>query len=128
MSTVKVDVENLHLEHRLWQNELSFFADQLKIFEHHLERLVSKKNDRDVLANLEHFQNQFIRQKEVLDQLQHDIKVHDQEMGRMLQNDKEPNEADLVRHNKVDDQMQTFRKIYSELRDEFLQFMAENGK
>lgn len=128
MSTVKVDVENLHLEHRLWQNELSFFADQLKIFEHHLERLVSKKNDRDVLANLEHFQNQFIRQKEVLDQLKHDIKIHDQEMGRMLQNNQEPNEADLVRHNKVDDQMQTFRKIYSELRDEFLQFMAENGK
>ncbi len=128
MSAVKVDVENLHLEHRLWQSELSFFADQLKIFEHHLERLVDKKNDREVLAKLEQFQNQFIRQKEVLDQLQHDIKVHDQEMGRMLQNDKEPNEADLVRHNKVDDQMETFRKIYTELRNEFFQFMSENGK
>jgi len=128
MSAVKVDVENLHLEHRLWQSELSFFADQLKIFEHHLERLVDKKNDREVLAKLEQFQNQFIRQKEVLDQLQHDIKVHDQEMGRMLQNDKEPNEADLVRHNKVDDQMETFRKIYTELRNDFSQFMSENGK
>lgn len=127
MSTVKVDVENLHFEHTLWRNELSFFQDEVKIYEKYLEKLVNAIDDRDVLAQLEHFQNQFIRQKEVLDQLQHDIKVHDQELGKMLQNKKEATEADLVRHNKVDDQMATFHKIYGELKEDFLKFMAQNN-
>ena len=127
MSTVKVDVENLHFEHTLWRNELSFFQDEVRIYEKYLEKLVNTVDDRDVLAKLEQFQNQFIRQKEVLDQLQHDIKVHDQSIGRMLKNDNEPTEADVVRHGKVEEQMETFRKIYGELKGKFLKFMAENN-
>jgi seryl-tRNA synthetase len=127
MSTVKVNVENLHFEHTLWRNELSFFQDEVNIYEKYLEKLVNAGEDREVLVDLEQYQNQFIRQKEVLDQLQHDIKVHDQELGKMLQREEDPTEADLIRHNKVGDQMETFRKIYGELKSKFLEFMAENN-
>ena len=105
MSIVQADVETLHFEHTLWSNELSFVEDELKIFEKRLEKLVNNLTDRDMMARLEHFQNQFIRQKEVLDQLRHDIKVHEQEIGRMLKNDKTPDGAGVKRHNKVDDEI-----------------------
>ena len=126
MSTLPAEVETLHFEHILWSNELKFFADELSIFEGRLEKLVQTLTDRDMLARLEHYQNQFIRQKEVLDQLKHDIKVHDQELGRMLRRDKNPDEVDNVRHAKVDEDMRMFRKIYAELKSEFYQFMADN--
>lgn len=126
MSTAQIEVENLHFQHRLWSNELSFVEDELKIFEHRLEKLVNTLQDRDMLARLEHYQNQFIRQKEVLDQLQHDIKVHEQQISRMLQNGQEPDDSNLSRHLKVEDEMSTFRKIYGELKSTFFKFMAEN--
>ena len=36
------ELAGLHFEHRLWANELNFFADELKIYEHRLEELVNK--------------------------------------------------------------------------------------
>jgi len=126
MSTVQIEVENLHFQHRLWSNELNFVEDELKIYEHRLEKLVKTLSDRDMLAKLEHYQNQFIRQKEVLDQLQHDIKIHEQQIGRMLQDGRQPDGKDLNRHLKVEDEMATFRNIYAELKSNFFKFMAEN--
>ncbi len=125
MSTVKVDVQNLHFEHRLWTNELSFFEDELVIFEKRLSELVQKYTDRDMLSQLEHFQNQFIRQKEVLDELKHDIKVHDQAIGRMMKADKAANNDDVDRHVQMGDKMQTYRNIYGDLKEQFYDFLAK---
>ena len=124
-TTKKVDVEGLHFEHRLWTNELGFFQDELGIFEKRLSELVQKYSDREVLAELEHFQNQFIRQKEVLDQLKHDIKVHDQAIGRILQNGGQANSDDVDRHVLVDEQMKTYRKIYGDLKIQFYEYLAK---
>lgn len=126
MAITQTEAETLHFQHRLWSNELSFVEDELKIFEHRLEKLVNTLQDRDMLAKLEHYQNQFIRQKEVLDQLQHDIKVHEQEIGRMLQNGSEPGDQDTARHLNMEGEMATFRKIYGELKSNFFKFMAAN--
>lgn len=127
MATLKkVDVENLHFEHTLWQNELSFFQDELAIYEKRLEKIVNGTKDNGVLAELEHFQNQFIRQKEVLDQLKHDIKVHEQAIGRMLREKTDIPETDVDRHNEVEEDLSMYRKIYGELKGEFLQFLAKH--
>ena len=66
----------VHFEHRLWVNELDFFADEIRIYERQLEELIRKSAEKDAMQELEQFQNQFIRQKEVLDTLQHDIHIH----------------------------------------------------
>lgn len=126
MTVGQADVENLHFEHTLWRNQLDFVADELKIFEKRLGKLVLTLRDREMLARLEHYQNQFIRQKEVLDQLQHDIKVHEQQIGIMLQNGKVPQDTDVSRHQKVGAEMKIYQKIYGELKEDFFRFMAEN--
>ena len=126
MPTLQKDAQILHFQHTLWQNELSFFEDELRIFERRLGELVQRVEDRTALAKLEHFQNQFIRQKEVLDELKHDIKVHDQALARLLQQDDSPDENDAERHREVDEQMVAYRKIYNDLKANFHQFMKEN--
>ena len=72
----------IHFEHRLWVNELNFFADELNIYEQQLGALATKYDKRGAMQELEQFQNQFIRQKEVLDTLQHDIHIHEQKTQR----------------------------------------------
>jgi len=123
MAAVKTDVQDLHFEHRIWDNELSFFTDEIKIFEHRLEALASKVEDAQFRAQLEQYQNQFIRQKEVVDELKHDIKVHEQELGKLLRQEKEIQDKDITHHQTVRERMTTFRKLYADLKANFNQFV-----
>jgi hypothetical protein len=123
VSTTK-ELTDLHFEHRLWANELNFFADELKIYEHRLEELVNKYTKQEMLAELEQFQNQFIRQKEVLDELRHNIKVHEQKIGQALQRGEEaPTDPDF--HEYMRGEITSFRNIYKELKAKFFNFMRK---
>ena len=112
----------VHFEHRLWVNEINFFADELKIYEHQLEELVIKANKKGAMQELEQFQNQFIRQKEVLDTLQHDIHIHEQKLSEAVQENKEL-PLDPEYHIFLGEQMDSFRSIYADLKKRFYLFL-----
>ena len=122
MHTIGVkEISTKHFEHKVWLNELNFYADELKIYEHQLEELVGK-GIREMLPKLEQFQNQFIRQKEVLDELRHDIKAHEHSLVVALKKDEELSYASHISHEDYRENVEVFKKIYSELKNEFLQF------
>ncbi|WP_425422038.1 hypothetical protein [Phaeodactylibacter xiamenensis] len=124
MVTTTNSIEKLHFEHRLWMNELSFFSDELKIYEHRLEDLVIKNNDTQVLSLLEQFQNQFIRQREVLEELHHNIKVHEQKIGEAMRRGEEvPTDPDF--HEYMKGEMESYRHIYNDLKRKFYGFLAK---
>jgi len=125
MPTTKVNAQELHFEHTLWTKELSFATDEIKFFEKKLSDIVSVFSDREVLANLEHFQNQFIRQKEVVDELNHKIKIHEQDLSNRLKTNSELNDNMTENHTKMRDDMMMFRKLFAELKKEFFQFLGK---
>ncbi|MCB0566844.1 MAG: hypothetical protein KDD01_20950 [Phaeodactylibacter sp.] len=112
----------VHFEHQLWVNELAFFVDEIKIYEHQLEGLVIKTNNKEAMQELEQYQNQFIRQKEVLDTLQHDIHVHEQKLSEALQ-ERQELPLDPEYHSFLKEQMESFRSIYAELKKGFYLFL-----
>ncbi len=115
------EIQSQHFEHKIWMNQLNFYADELKVYERQLEILVGK-NIREMLPRLEHFQNSFIRQKEVLDKLLRDIKVHEHELVLAVSNDQELPRASHNAHEKYREEMEIFQKLYSELKADFHQF------
>lgn len=125
MSVLAVDVQVLHFEHKVWANELAFFAGELAFFENRLSDLVMRYRDVEVLAKLEQFQNQFIRQKEVLDQLVRDIHVHEQKIGQKLQKDEDIQDAFVEVHDEMRTRMSSYRKIYGELKTDFFHFLSK---
>lgn len=118
------DIAQLHFEHQVWGKELAFFADELKSYEKRLEELVTASHNRDMLARLEQFQNQFIRQKEVIDQLDRDIRVHEQHLAKLALKDMEAAPSDNGLHERMRENMNQFRKIYGDLKSEFFRFMG----
>lgn len=120
-----LDIEQLHFEHQVWSKELSFFADEINIYENRLGTLVSGSSDKEMLAGLEHFQNQFIRQKEVIDQLDRNIRVHEKHLSDLASKDMESSPSDSGIHDTMREEMNQFRKIYSELKTEFFKFMGK---
>ncbi len=122
----KRPIDQLHFEHRLWTNEVDFVKDEITIYEHRLEELVLRNDDKEMLAQLEHFQNQFIREKEVIDALLSDIKKHEQTISKEAR--EQGSEREQVFHSDHDDlreRMESFRSIYGDLKKEFYRFMAK---
>jgi hypothetical protein len=124
MATDTSRISALHFEHQLWTNELRFFEDEINIYEGYLSDLVTHSNDKEMLAKLEHFQNQFIRQKEVLDELHSDIHKHEQHLSRLLQDQRVSDAGDDEKHKTMAERIDRFKAIYADLKQNFLKFFA----
>jgi hypothetical protein len=120
-STVSID--QFHEVLQSWKHELTSFKHEIRHFERHLENLSSKNLPKELLAQVEHFQNSFICQKEVIDKLRHDLPDSKHNVENIykskFQRDSE-NEADA--HTLLEERMDIFRRIYGEVKDEFKKF------
>lgn len=105
---------------------LDLTKDEILSFEIRLQEIAKANTGKEVMAQVEHFQNQFRRQKEVIDQLRQDI--HEDEL-RITENVKENNVA--VEHRTVEenfrlkDSLYVFQKIFKELKSDCLLFLAK---
>ena len=122
-----ITIPKLHLEYQIWMNELNFYKEEIRIFESHLEMIIDKLDDVVAKSKVEQFQNKFIREKEVIDELKHKLHVSERQLvffvkeysGLGLESIKMDN------HGKLRDEMITFRKIYTELKQDFRGFEAD---
>jgi hypothetical protein len=120
-----ISIEQFREELQSWKYELSSIKQEIRHFEHHLEKLLLKKLPKELLIQVEHFQNLFICQKEVIDKLRHDLPDSGNKVQNIFNSLRSPirHEAeDEVLTEGLDDRMQTFRKIYAEIKQDFRRF------
>jgi len=122
-----VSIRSLHLEYQLWVRELIFHKEEIKIFESHLEELVSRNTKQGVQVQIEHFQNQFICQKEVIDILKHKLNISERQLAAFVY-DLSGGVIESVRmdnHSDLREEVMTFRKLYKKLKTDFRNFETE---
>lgn len=119
-------ITQLHVEHNAWLMKLDFYTDEVIIMTHRLEEIVSKNTAKDILAQVEHFQNQFILQKENIDEIRHAIKDHENYLeNRINENPTASDRRSVNDHPAMRDRVNSFEKIFNDLRHEFLVFLAK---
>ncbi|MCU0434256.1 MAG: hypothetical protein MUC87_12430 [Bacteroidia bacterium] len=127
MSTVaQKSLYELHAEHREWLNKLAFYSDEIKYMTTRLQEVTVKNTGHDVLAQAEHFQNQFIIQRNHIDNLNHEIK----EQEKLIESNINHNPVATDRRKADDhveerDAMMQFEKIFNELRREYLAWLGK---
>jgi hypothetical protein len=72
------------------------------------------------MDQVEHFQNRFLREAEVIDELAHAIKQHEK---RLLHGTADGHEA---LHAELADRMGTYERLYGELKTEFRSWLVAN--
>jgi len=119
-----ISIRGLHREYQLWTRELIFFKEEIKIFEAHLAAVLTRNNKNGVPEQAEHFQNQFILQKEVIDFLRHDLIVSERQLASFAQelSGEGIDGIKMDNHGKIRERMSTFRKIYREMKNSFRRF------
>lgn len=122
----QVLIGELYFELRLWLNEFQFYKDEVKIFNHRLEDIVKSNTGIEVMKEVEHFQNQYIRQMEVIDELRHDIKQHENVIEKeSIDHPVAFDHRYFEDHSDLRDQVDQFKKIYFDLRKDFMRFLSK---
>jgi hypothetical protein len=109
-----------------WLKALSFYEDELYIMENRLAEVAMKNSSFEARQGVEHFQNQFVIQRNHIDVLKHDIR----EFEHRLSADAEKHQGHVDKafqagHDVLDDKFKTFEKIMNELRHEYNTYLAK---
>lgn len=126
MKTDEKYIKDLHKEHLEFISSLNFYKDELVTFTHRLEEIARANTKKEIMEQVEKFQNHFIRQKEVLDELVSKINSHEHEL---VENAKANNVATDHRkvndHGEIRNEFHTYEKIYNELKLDFQTFLSK---
>lgn len=117
---------DLHFEHKLWRRELFFWEDELRSFQNRLSELVKRWEDKEMLAQLEHYQNRFIVHEDVINKYQDHINVHESIIANTTKKSKGLLDIALVKkHIEFRNKMDVQRHIYRDLKDDFFKFLTK---
>lgn len=119
-------VTNLSTEHQEWLKAIEFYDKELDFLEERLTEVATKNTGIDVLKAVEHFQNQFIIQRNTADELRHNINEHVQRTMRTTSNHHSAVESgEISSHGKVKEEVEVFEKVINDLRSEFKNFLRK---
>tara|TARA_R110002050_G_scaffold286468_3_gene436965 strand:+ start:47999 stop:48385 length:387 start_codon:yes stop_codon:yes gene_type:complete len=117
---------NLHFEHELWRLELFFWKDEMKFFNNRLSELITRWTKKEVLVQLEHFQNEFILHGGVIEDLLETIEMHETRIAGQSQAGQDALDTGLVqKHLDFRNRIETQRTIYADLKKEFFRFLTK---
>lgn len=117
---------DLHFEHKQWCSELAFWEDELKLFNHRLDELVHRWTKKEVLKQLEHFQNEFVLHKDMIEKFCEEIEAHEARIAAQESTDSTVLDTNLVKsHIKFREKMERQRQIYAELKKDFFHFLTQ---
>lgn len=125
VKTARKHMGDLHFEHTMWTNALTFYKEELIIFTHRLEEVLARNTKPEATADGEKFQNQIIRQGEVIDTLLHEINAHENGLVKFAK--EHPVAIDhryFDDHTELHDKMDTFNKLWTEFRADYLRFLT----
>jgi hypothetical protein len=122
----KEKIYRQHEENKDWINKLDFYRDELEILNGRLEELAEKNTSKKVTAEIEHFQNQFIIQRNNIDNIAHAVNLNERELMSSI----ESNPVAAVNrkteyHEREHDLVTTFEKNFKQLRKDFNNFSSK---
>lgn len=119
------NVFDLHAEHREWLNKIAFYKDEIKVMRNRVAEVASKNTAQDVQAMIEHFQNQLIVQDEQADITRHNVREYQQVIeDHLKKNSVASDHLKWNDHIHMREQVETFERIFNELRKELITFIA----
>ena len=120
-----VNILRAGTDHTIWAKGLEFYRDELDLMTRRLLEISSKNTSEEASKGVEHFQNQFIVQKEALQKLKHDLhKQLTNITGQVKSTAKITNMDTVDMEFVLRDKVHTAEKILLELKHSFYRFLS----
>ncbi|CAL1521480.1 hypothetical protein [Chitinophaga sp. MM2321] len=116
---------DLHQQINSWKEAVNDVRNDVKMMRERLEQIALSKAPREVMTKVEHFENRFLRQREVADEMFHDVKqcaksILDEPL-KVVHDDRPVCDYNTMQHR-----MEIFQKLFAELKDDFNHFMTND--
>ncbi|HWB26448.1 MAG TPA: hypothetical protein VG738_13265 [Chitinophagaceae bacterium] len=109
-----------------WNKVIDFYLDEINIFQERLVEVAAKNNKNSVSVSIEHFQNQFIAQKDSLQILKHDIHGQEEDLAAEIKKANKIFDMDIVDNQfYIRERLQMAEKIFIETKHSFYRFLAK---
>jgi hypothetical protein len=112
-------------DHVMWIAKLKHLKSEIVSLESKLAAIASGSSKSNVLARVEHFQNQFIVQKSNVNDILHAIKMDEKNQRYELVMDSPALEKRKSAYPPEKDLAETFEKTMQELKSEFAKFESK---
>lgn len=123
MHTIE-QLQDMLAEHNEWQAKINFYRSEIERMKETLSDTLHGESNQYNMPHVEHFQNQFILQKDVLDIMRHDFKQHE---NKIEAHATKPvlNLANM--HQNEREKLYSYEKIFKDLREEFQSFIHKDA-
>jgi len=117
---------NQHNENVTFMQKLFFYKDEIAIMKNRIGEVAAKNSSKDVLAQIEHFQNQLIVQADNIDRIKHEIGLNEKALeANINKNETASDHRKVADHAFEREQVEGFEKHFNELRAELKAFLAK---
>ena len=114
-------LSDLNFNLDVWKRELKFQETEMDYFEEKLEEVAVRDLGKEVMVLLESFQNKIIREREVMGQLRHRIRIKKREL--VYANSSGRQEVKFIEKQVLlKDEMKTFIRMHYELKEDMMDF------
>ena len=114
-------LSDLNFNLDVWKRELKFQETEMDYFEEKLEEVAIRDLGKEVMILLESFQNKIIREREVMGQLRHRIRIKKREL--VYANSSGRQEVKFIEKQVLlKDEMKTFIRMHYELKEDMMDF------
>ncbi len=115
---------NMEFEHQRWKGEIEFWKNELKSFNSKLSELVTRWGDKDELAQVAHYQKQFIYHGGVIEDLQESIQQRETLLSAQMDSGNFTVGLNLSeKHMELRNRMEAQREIYAALKKDIFRFL-----
>lgn len=115
----------LSAEHARWLQGLDFYRDEVGRLEERLKAFASGGMSSGSAGEVEHFQNQFIIQRNTIDELRHSIGGHVSRFGHAVSQGGHRSVSRMDEgHGPLREGYESFERVMNGLRQEFDRFIA----
>jgi hypothetical protein len=107
-------------------SDMLFFQDELKVMERRLGEVASKNTAKETLANLEHFQNTIIVERNNVDQIKHELNIGNDEITNEIhKNVIAIDHRSIADHAELREKVESFKRVYHENKNELNSFLSK---
>jgi hypothetical protein len=122
----KENIFNQHEENTDWKNRLDFYKTEIQILKNLLGEVAEKNTAEDVQKQVEHYQNQFIVQRNNIDLLAHNIQLNEDKLQKeIVSNPVAVDHRKMDYHQTEKEFIDFFETNFNEVRHDFKVFAAK---
>jgi hypothetical protein len=123
---VTTDVSQISAECNTWRQSLRNYRDEFTQLQKELRKVAAPVSQKELLQDVEHYENQFHIQLINIHDIKHSIKAHEHHASlEMAHHNGQLNHDTLAKHERLDSDYHRLEQLLQELKSDFSVFLTK---